>query len=112
MGYAEAYLLELYEGCEAPFDFDLVRVDDLVQAVPAKLSGKSNLRSRLSKFLKEELGAIAHTRHTKQHANRPPWQRWSLRNHDIWQNIGASGRIGAYVNHYAIDMTPPSPRKR
>jgi hypothetical protein len=56
MGDAEAYLLDLYEGAEAPFDFDLVRVDDLVQAVPAKLSGKSNLRSRLSKFLKEELG--------------------------------------------------------
>jgi hypothetical protein len=110
MGDAEAYLLDLYEGREPPFDFDLVRVDDLVQAVPAKLSGKSNLCSRLSKFLKEELGAVAHTRHTKQHASRPPWQLWSLRNHDIWQNIGASGRIDAYVNHYAIDVTPPSSR--
>ncbi len=109
----EPYLLDLFEGSEAPFDFDLVRVDDLVQAVPAKLSGKSSsLRSRLSKFLKEELGAVAHTRHTKQHASRPPWQLWSLRNHDVWDSIGASGRIDAYVAHYAIDMTPPSPRKR
>jgi hypothetical protein len=104
MGDAESFLLDLYEGSEAPFDFDLVRVDDLVQAVPAKLSGKSSLRSRLSKFLKEEVGAVAHTRYTKQHANRPPWQLWSLRNHDVWDNIGASGRIDAYVAHYAIDL--------
>jgi len=104
MGDAESYLLDLYEAHEPPFDFDLVRVDDLVQAVPAKLSGKSNLRSRLSKFLKEELGAVAHTRHTKQHANRPPWQLWSLRSHDVWDSIGASGRIDAYVAHYAINL--------
>lgn len=105
MGDAESYLLDLFEAREAPFDFDLVRVDDLVQAVPAKLAGRSNLRSRLSKFLKEELGAVAHTRHTKQHANRPPWQLWSVREHDIWEGIGASGRIDAYVAHYAIDLT-------
>ncbi len=105
MGDAEAHLLDLLEGNEAPFDFDLVRVDDLVQAVPSKLAGKSSLRSRLSKFLKEEVGAVAHTRYTKQHANRPPWQLWSLRNHDVWDNIGASGRIDAYLAHHAIDLT-------
>lgn len=105
MGDAEAFLLELYEGGEAPFDFNLVRVDDLVEAVPATLRGKANLRSRLSKFPKDELGGVAHTRHTKRHPNRPAWQLWSLRNHDIWENIGASGRIDAYINHYAVDTT-------
>lgn len=105
MGDAEAFLLELYEGDDAPFDFDLVRVDDLVEAVPSALRGKANLRSRLSKFLKDELGGVAHTRHTKRHPNRPAWQLWSLRNHDIWESIGASGRIDAYINHYAIDTT-------
>ncbi len=104
MGDAESFLLDLYEAREAPFDFDLVRVDDLVLAVPAKLAGRSSLRSRLAKFLKEELGAVALTRHTKQNANRPAWQLWSLRNHDIWENIGATGRIDAYVAHYAIDL--------
>jgi hypothetical protein len=103
MGDAESYLLDLYESNEAPFDFDLVRVDDLVSAVPVKLAGRSSLRSRLAKFLKEEIGAVAHTRHTKQHANRPPWQLWSLRNHEVWDNIGAAGRIDAYVARYAID---------
>lgn len=105
MGDAEACLLDLYESGEPPFDFDLVRVDDLVQAVPPALRGKANLRSRLSKFIKDELGAVAHTRHTKRHPNRPHYQLWSLRNHDIWENIGASGRIDAYVAHYAIDVT-------
>ena len=103
MGDAESYLLDLFESNETPFDFDLVRVDDLVNAVPAKLAGRSSLRSRLAKFLKEELGAVAHTRHTKQHASRPPWQLWSLRNHEVWDNIGAAGRIDAYLAHYAID---------
>jgi hypothetical protein len=103
MGDAEAYLLELYEADQAPFDFDLVRVDDLVQAVPQRLSGRTSLRSRPAKFLKEEVGAVAHTRHTKQHPGRPSWQLWSLRNHEVWEDIGASGRIDAYVAHHSID---------
>jgi len=103
MGDAEAFLLELYEADQAPFDFDLVRVDDLVQAVPQRLSGRTSLRSRLAKFLKEEVGAVAHTRHTKQHPGRPSWQLWSLRNHEVWENIGASCRIDAYVAHHSID---------
>jgi hypothetical protein len=106
LGDAEAYLLELYECDEEPFVFDLVRVDDLVNAVPSSLRGKANLRSRLSKFLKDELGAVAHTRFTKKHAKRPSYQLWSLRNHDIWENIGASGRIDSYQNYetkYLLD---------
>jgi hypothetical protein len=112
LGDAEAYLLELYDSLEAPFDFDLVRVDDLVQAVPAKLAGRSSLRSRLAKLLKEEFGAVAHTRYTKQHPNRPPWQLWSIRDHEVWESIGAAGRIDAYMSHYAIDLMPRSARQR
>ncbi|MFG1420007.1 DUF5906 domain-containing protein, partial [Xanthobacter sp. V0B-10] len=111
MGDAEAYLLDLYEAGEEPFEFDLVRVDDLVNAVPAKLAGRSSLRARLAKLLKEEFGGVAHTRHTKQHPNRPPWQLWSLRNHDVWENIGASGRIDAYMAHYSIDLMPRPERR-
>jgi hypothetical protein len=105
LGDAESYLLELVESMEAPFDFDLVRVDDLIQVVPAKLVGRSNLRVRLAKFLKEELGAVNHTRYTKGDAKRPSYQLWSLRNHEVWESIGAAGRIDAYVAHYAIDTT-------
>lgn len=99
MGDAESYLLDLFEAGQKPFDFDLVRVDDLVQAVPARLSGRSNLRTRLSKFLKEELGAVGHTRYTKGDAERPSYQLWCIRQHEVWENIGAAGRIDAYVAH-------------
>jgi hypothetical protein len=99
IGDAEAYLLELFEERQPPFDFDLVRVDELVDAVPSALRGRSNLRARVSKFLKEEIGAVGHARYTKADRQRPAYQLWSIRNHDIWDNIGASGRIDAYLSH-------------
>ena len=65
MGDAESYPLDLFEAGEQPFNFDLVRADDLVNAVPSALRGRSNLRARVSKVLKGELGAVEHTRYTK-----------------------------------------------
>jgi hypothetical protein len=104
IGDAEAYLLELFEERQPPFDFDLVRVDELVDAVPSALRGRSNLRARVSKFLKEEIGAVSHARYTKADRKRPAYQLWSVRNHDIWDNIGASGRIDAYMSHMSDDV--------
>jgi hypothetical protein len=104
IGDAEAYLLELFEERQPPFDFDLVRVDELVDAVPSALRGRSNLRARLSKFLKDEIGAVSHARYTKADRKRPAYQLWSVRNHDIWDNIGASGRIDAYLSHRSDDV--------
>jgi len=112
MGDAETCLLDLYESREAPFDFGLVRVHDLVAAVPDGMRGRGNLTSRMSKFLKEEIGAAAHTRYTKGGANRPPWQLWSIRDHEEWESMGASGRIDAYIEHYAIDLMPRPSAKR
>lgn len=97
MGDAESYLLDLFEAGEQPFDFDLVRVDDLVDAVPSALRGRSNLRARVSKVLKGELGAVEHTRYTKGDGKRPAFHLWSVRNHDHWQDVGAAGRIDAYL---------------
>ena len=104
IGDAEAYLLELFEERQPPFDFDLVRVDELVDAVPSALRGRSNLRARVSKFLKEEIGAVSHARYTKADRQRPAYQLWSIRNHDIWDSIGASGRIDAYLSHRSDDV--------
>ncbi|BEV45962.1 bifunctional DNA primase/polymerase [Afipia carboxidovorans] len=104
IGDAEAYLLELFEERQPPFDFDLVRVDELVDAVPSALRGRSNLRARVSKFLKDEIGAVSHARYTKADRKRPAYQLWSVRNHDIWDNIGASGRIDAYMSHMSDDV--------
>lgn len=108
MGDAETYLLELYECGQRPFDFDLVRVEDLVGFVPPAFRGRGNLSSKLSKFLKEELGAVKHTRYTKRHSNRQPYQLWSLRNHAHWDDVGAAGRIDAYLQH-ELELENPQP---
>jgi hypothetical protein len=99
MGDAETYLLELFDAGFPPFDFDLVRLDDLVEAVPASLRGRSSLRARVSKLLRDEIGAIDHVRYTKGNKDRPAVQLWSVRNHDVWRNIGAAGRIDAFLQH-------------
>lgn len=99
MGDAKAYLLEMFEAASAPFDFDLVRLDEVVDAVPSALRGRTNLRARVSKLLKNELGAVEHTRYTKADRNRPAMQLWSVRNHDAWDKAGAAGRIDAFMAH-------------
>lgn len=99
MGDAETYLLDLFDACSLPFDFDLVRLDDLVEAVPASLRGRSSLRARVSKLLRDEIGAVDHVRYTKGDKDRPAVQLWSVRNHDVWRNIGAAGRIDAFMQH-------------
>ncbi len=99
IGDAENYLLDLFEEGQAPFDFDLVRVDDLVNVVPTALQGRANLRARVSKLLKDEIGAVKHSRYTKNRM-RQAYQLWSIRNHDEWEAIGAAGRIDAYMDRY------------
>ncbi|MFN7109677.1 MAG: DUF5906 domain-containing protein [Brevundimonas sp.] len=109
MGDAEAFLLDLFESGEPPFDFDLVRLDDLVDVVPAALRGRSSLRARLSKWLKGEIGAVDQSRYTKADRNRPAYQLWSVRDHDRWREVGAAGRIDAFMafrNPIAVDLDP------
>ena len=101
MGDAESFLLDLFEAEEPPFDFDLVRLDDLVDVVPSALRGRSSLRARLSKLLKDEIGAVEQTRYTKGDARRPAFQLWSVRNHDEWRDAGAARRIDAFVSFRA-----------
>jgi len=98
LGDAESYLMDLLDEGGWPFDFDLVRLDEVVAAVPSALRGRSNLRAKVSKFLKEEAKAVMHSRYTKGDS-RPAYQLWSIRNHDHWQQAGASGRIDAFLEH-------------
>jgi hypothetical protein len=99
IGDAENYLLDLFDEQQMPFDFDLVRVDDLVNAVPIALQGRANLRARVSKLLKDEISAVKHSRYTKDRKHQA-YQLWSIRNHDAWDAIGAAGRIDAYMDRY------------
>ncbi len=101
-GDAENYLLDLFEEAQAPFDFDLVRVDDLVNAVPIALQGRANLRARVSKLLKDEIRAVKHSRYTKGDGRHQTFQLWSIRNHEEWERFGAARRADAYMDRYRV----------
>ncbi|GAA3715756.1 hypothetical protein GCM10022268_25440 [Sphingomonas cynarae] len=95
-GEAEQYLLDQMEEGSAPFDFDLVRLDDVYDAVPSGLRGKG-LRARLPDWLDSQLGARRHGRYTK--GDRPAWNLWSIRDHDAWEQRGPASRIDAFLAH-------------
>jgi len=101
LGEAEQYLAELLEDRGAPFDFDLVKLDEVVAAVPGSIQRQSrNLRNRVAKWLKDEVGAARFSRFTKQDGSeRPPIQLWAVRNHVHWEQVGAAGRIDAFLDH-------------
>lgn len=97
---AEAHLQELFEQKAAPFDHDLVRLEDVVAAVPDSIQRRQkNVGALASKFLQDGLGAVKHSRYTKAGDGRPKYQLYSLRKHDEWAALGASKRIDAYVEH-------------
>lgn len=101
---AEQHLAEMLEEGIAPFDFDLVRLDDLIAAVPHALQRQTKgIRSRVIRWLKEEAGAVKHNRYTKQDGtDRPSYQLWSIRDHDRWAEVGAAGRIDAFLDHTKV----------
>lgn len=101
LGEAEQYLAELLEDRGAPFDFDMVKLDEVVAAVPGPIQRQSrNLRNRVAKWMKDEVGAVRFSRFTKQDgSDRPPIQLWAIRNQARWEQVGAAGRIDAFLNH-------------
>ncbi len=101
LGEAEQVLSELLEEGSYPFEFDLVRLEDVTGAVPERIARTSKgLRSRVIKWLKDEVKAVKHVRYTKQgNDNRQPWSLWSIRNHAHWDEAGAAARIDAYLEH-------------
>ncbi len=93
----EAYLMELFEEGEAPFDFDLLRRDDIVQAVRARFPHPGrNLLGRIDTLLKDRIGAVRHN-HTKNSSDgRKKYRLWSVRNHEKWTAAGPAARLDAY----------------
>lgn len=103
---AEQYLSELLEGCEGPFRFDLVRLEELIDCVPNDLKRHTrNLRGKVSDWLKSEVGAFKHTRYTKgDDDDRPSCQLWSVRNHEQWETAGAAARADAFMRRFEHDI--------
>lgn len=103
---AEQYLAELLEGHEGPFAFDLVRLEELVACVPTDLKRHTrNVRTKVAAWLKDEVGAVKHTRYTKGDDDaRPSCQLWSIRNHDEWAGAGAAARAEAYQRRHGDEV--------
>ena len=96
----EAFLLELFDEGEEPFDFDLVRINDIIDVVQQRFPGHhKDLMGRITSLLKGRFGAIRHTRDTTPNNGRPKWRLWSVRNHDEWAKAGPTARVDAYSKH-------------
>lgn len=102
MGEVEEWLLEAYDTKAPPFDFDLVRLENLVVELPKEYQRRhKNLRSTVKKFLQDEIGAVQHSRYTKGDG-RPAIRLWSVRDHEVWEERGASARIDAYQEFQSV----------
>lgn len=95
-GDLRSHLASLLEEGGPPFDFDLVRFDDVVDAVPRGVRA-NDVRAKVTLFLKNDAGAVAHARYTK--GDRKSYTLWSVRRHDEWEQAGAAARIDAFMEH-------------
>src|SRR3546814_13663755 len=92
LGEVEQYLNELLEEHSLPFDFDLVRINDVWNFVKSDFKGVRDLRSRVIEWLKGA-GAQQQGRYTKQDGTgRSSMTLWSLRDHESWEIGRASCR--------------------
>ena len=105
MGDAEQYLTELLEEGSAPFDFPLVRFEEVLAAVPADVARRtSGLRNKVTKWITGEAAAVKHERYKKQDGSgRQNCHLWSTRDHGHWSEIGAAARIDAYLAYRKSD---------
>lgn len=104
LGDAEQHLAELLDEGAHPFDFELVRFEDVVGAVPERIARQTRgLRGRVTQWLKDEVGAMKHIRRTKQDGGPPSWTLWSIDNHSHWEAAGATARRDAYARHNGLE---------
>lgn len=106
MGEVENHLHELLRDGVAPFDFDLVTIEDVEDAIPESIRRETKrLRTIVRKFLIEVAEAEQHSRNTNSRgraASLPNAQLWSIRNHGHWGKVGATERILAHAAHMGL----------
>lgn len=95
LGDAEQALADRLDENDCPFDFDLVRLEDVLSELPQRY--QKGLRNRVVRWLTDEVGAVQHSRYTK--GDRPAYRFWSVRNHDRWAAVGPAERVDAYTQH-------------
>lgn len=103
MGEVEATLLERYRERLSPFDFDLVAPEDVMAAIPERLTRQTkNVRTVIKKFLEDTVGAVQHPRNTSTRGTAawlPKLRLWSIRDHERWASAGPTERAKAHANH-------------
>lgn len=98
LGEVEQHLDDMLADRADPFDHDLVRVDDVIEALPSRLQGQKSLRHRVAAWLRDVAGAKEQKRYKKQDGSgRKSWQLWSVDNHSEWEAKGAAACIDAYM---------------
>src|SRR3546814_10249171 len=102
LGEVEQYLNELLEEHSLPFDFDLVRINDVWNFVKSDFKGVRDLRSRVIEWLKGA-GAQQQGRYTKQDGTgRSSMTLWSLRDHESSSEEHTSELQSLMRNSYAV----------
>ncbi len=93
----EQYLNERLRDGTTPFDFDLVRLDDVLGQIRAEFGNQPKLRGKAIKWLRA-IGAVDHDRYTN--ADRPSYTLWSVRDHERWRALSPAARIDAWLAQY------------
>ena len=102
IGDIEHWLKDQYEEKLAPFDFPLLRLDDVIASIPQDLKLKHrNVRGIVVRFLQDGLGAVQHTRNTKSDGRRN-YRLWSTEEHEKWDELGPTARLDAYEEFYKM----------
>jgi hypothetical protein len=93
----EQFLRDRFDEGAEPFNFDLVRVDDLIKAMASTLGGRSNGRQAASLKFLSKIGAVPQTRYTRKPKDTmPSYRLWSVRNHSPWARMTPLERAKAY----------------
>lgn len=98
---AEDYLLEKFEAKVIPFDFDLVRTEDVADILTAAVQNREIIckspRSAAKRFF-DTIGAIQPPHNTKVAGSQMNYRLWIIREHEKWLEAGPTARAEAYKN--------------
>jgi hypothetical protein len=92
----EVYLSDLFEQAYYPFDFDLVQLAKVEEMIQAQFKYERNVRKAATDFMH----SICARRYEKPGGptafkERINFHVWSIRNHDKWEDMGATDRCRA-----------------
>jgi hypothetical protein len=94
----EAYILELLDEGGAPFDFDLIRREDIIDALRLRFGTlRPGVYSRMTSLLKTRIGAVSQKQDKRVGVTHH--RLWSLRDHEQWDAAGPAARTEAYEEY-------------